>query len=183
MRFRILALFTMKALAIIYIPLAIIALGLYTSSRDKRLLISNGFALGVVAVLQLLLEVSRIQWLLKSGEFWKWMVYLNEEYAHQLFIPHLLLGLAVLFVPILNFKSVNRNNIDLQKIILLIYLAYMTIEIVLWNQTIVLPGWHRTIPKLSFLWMISMFGGALLLVNVVVLGFKLLPDLKTDSIN
>lgn len=148
------------------------------SGKDKRLLVSNAFALAVVSVLQLLLEVSRIQWLLKSGEFWKWMAYLNEEYAHQLFIPHMLLGIAVIFLPILNFKAVNRNNLDLQKIILLVYLAYMTIEIVLWDQNFMLPGWHRIIPKLPFWWMISILGGALLLTNVVVLGFRLLPELK-----
>ncbi|MCI4670950.1 MAG: hypothetical protein MRZ79_22630 [Bacteroidia bacterium] len=171
----------MRALALTYIPIAILAMSLFISRKDQRLLVSNAFALGLVSVLQLLLEVSRIQWLLKSGEFWKWMVYLNEEYAHQLFIPHLLLGIAVIFLPLLNFKSVNRDNLDLQKIILLVYLGYMALEIVLWNQNFVLPGWNRLIPKMPFVWMLGIFGGMLMLVNVVVLKFRLLPELRENN--
>ena len=168
-----------NSISIPYILLALLSYFVFFKGKDKKLFYANNFLIAM-ATLFFGLRAS-------VGLFEIWygaVIYELFAYESRFFgkFFYLKYGLTIsaIILSLLNFRLSIRKNFKIQILLLVIFIGLAIINYSFGSFRNVTPGWHTTIGPKSFnpnFLPLFTLGIAL---NLLIINFKLIPELRTD---
>ncbi|MFT5763930.1 MAG: hypothetical protein ACI8X3_001356 [Saprospiraceae bacterium] len=150
--------------------------------KREKFFISNNFLLAILALGLLIYSFVEVSIAFYSGYLYELIAFYNSIPGNS-FLFFKILGTLSLLLALLNFKRKFRRMIPFSLLLLIIFVIqisrgeYKGIGSFELNRSTVDSGWHTTIGGVDYINSILFFL-LLLLLNALVVYFKLLPEFK-----
>ena len=139
--------------------------------------------IGVASIFLLLEQLFSIVPMIYGGYFFELLKFMKRGLGNGYLIA-IILKLLSLSLAVMNLKRTIRTNLKYQFGILLLFgiLAMVEFSNFKFSTTTLMPGWHTTIQSYSLFEFIFVFIIGVIL-NLLIVNFKLLPEFKDDIFN